>query len=74
MKRLRTILAVIDGVMLAVSFCFMVRLNAQSAHGAEALTDMGRFVVWYLVFQAALVTAIALAVWALILYIHRKRK
>ena len=74
MKRWWKITASIDGAVLAISFVFMIWFNNRPDHGVAALTGMGQFVLWYLVFQTALVLALVLAVWALVVYIRKKRR
>ncbi|MBE6762992.1 MAG: hypothetical protein E7553_01350 [Ruminococcaceae bacterium] len=73
MRRWWKIAAVTDGILLAVAFGCMVWFNNRPDHGLAALTGVGQFALWFLVFQVALAFAIALAIWALIVYIRKKR-
>lgn len=66
MKTKWKLVALVDVVVLIVSFALMVWFNCSPAYGVAALTDLGGFVVCFAVFQAALILLIVLGIAALI--------
>ncbi len=74
MNRWWKLAVMIDGVLLAVSLGSMAWLNNRPDYGVSALAGVGWFALWYVLFQTALVAAVALVLSALIAHIRKRHK
>lgn len=73
MKKHWKIVAIIDGIALVLLFALMVWFNSSSAYGVAALTDLGGFVVCFVLFQIALVLMLILGIAALITTLKKRK-
>ncbi len=63
-----------DGILLAVLFAGMMLFNNRASVGMAALGDMGRFVVCFAAFQAALIALLIMIVIVLVKHGRDQRK